>query len=335
MSPDERSLRNLALDYESRDLAGGAWRIAGTVGGVVLGGVLLFAAWLKILDPVTFSEAIHAEGLDFALSARGTALLAIGLEVAIGALLLLGIRRTPVLLAATALVALFLFLTGRTYVLHLRGAVPETHSCGCFGTLVERTPAEAFWQDAALLVPALVLAWVGRPPTWFAWPLRRLAVASGVTLAALLLAAVAPSLPLDDLATKLSPGVNVADVCAGRGDKKACVLDVIPLLAEGRHLVVLPDLADPAFQKRIAEFNDHEASGAEPTLWVLSSEPDPKLDEFKIRKGASFHLQSAPAILLRPLYRRLPRSFLVENGRVVRTWAEIPRVATVVPQGNG
>jgi hypothetical protein len=35
-------------------------------------------------------------------------------------------------------------------------------------------------------------------------------------------------------------------------------------------------------------------------------------------------LHETPQALLRPLYRRLPRSFRVEDGRVTATWAGLP-----------
>ena len=71
-----------------------------------------------------------------------------------------------------ALVVFFLFLTGRAYVRHLQGIEPET-SCGCFGNLVQRTPAEAFWGDMLLMVPALALAFLARDRG--PWPRARLA----------------------------------------------------------------------------------------------------------------------------------------------------------------
>jgi hypothetical protein len=40
--------------------------------------------------------------------------------------------------------------------------------------------------------------------------------------------------------------------------------------------------------------------------------------------GATFQIQEAPPSLLRPLYRRLPRSFLVRDGRIVALYAEPP-----------
>src|SRR6185503_18282754 len=103
---------------------------------------------------------IQTEGLAFLLSAQSVALLALALEVGLGLALLLGVRRLWVLVPAALLVAFFLFLTGRAYWRSAHGLEVDA-GCGCFGNLVERSPAEAFYQDLLMLVPALLLAFVG------------------------------------------------------------------------------------------------------------------------------------------------------------------------------
>src|SRR4030095_4470812 len=133
----------------------------GSFAGAFLGGVLLFAVWTKVLDPASFAEQIHVEGLDFALPAQGVALIALALETGLGLALLLGLRRSWVLVPAALLVAFFLSLTGRAWWLAAHGLRADA-SCGCFGNLIQRTPAEAFWQDLSLLVPPLLLAFLGR-----------------------------------------------------------------------------------------------------------------------------------------------------------------------------
>jgi len=75
------------------------------------------------------------------------------------------------------LVTFFLFLTGRNYWLVMNGLRDPDAACGCFGSLLERTAGEAFWQDLLLLVPPLVLSFWGRPSIPRAFPWRRLAAA--------------------------------------------------------------------------------------------------------------------------------------------------------------
>src|SRR6185436_3309203 len=159
------------------------------------------AVWGKALDPSAFAEQIHTEGLDVLLSAQAVALIALALEAGLGLALLLGVRRLWVLVPAALLVAFFVFLTGRAWWMSAHG-LREAESCGCFGNLVQRTPAEAFWQDLLLLVPALLLAFVARSRS-ARLPTARLAAALAASIAVALFAWKAPELPLDNLATRL------------------------------------------------------------------------------------------------------------------------------------
>jgi uncharacterized membrane protein YphA (DoxX/SURF4 family) len=315
----------------------------GTAAGVFLGAVLLVAAYAKALDPAAFARQIHLDGLDFALPAAAVALAAIGLEVGLGLALVLGLRRLWVLLPAVALVAFFLLLTGRAYWQSAHGTLPEDAGCGCFGNLVERSPAEAFWQDLALLAPALGLAFLGRGRAGNGaddrgergdrgarpFPTGRTAIVLAATAAAVLFAWKAPALPLDDLATRLSPGVRLADLCAGTGKERVCLSDVDAGLATGRCLAVIADLADPAFQKSVCALNAYAAAGQGPALRVLAASTPGEEQAFTWRFGPSFKVVEAPAALLRPLYRRLPRAFVVEDGRVVRTYAGLPPLPSI------
>jgi uncharacterized membrane protein YphA (DoxX/SURF4 family) len=308
---------------EARPAAG--WRrILGTAAGMVLGLVLLVAAWTKALDPLAFAREIESQGLSSAAAAPAMALFAIGLEVGIGVALLLGLRRLWVLLPAAGLVALFLFLTGRAYWLDLRGALPADAGCGCFGNLVQRTPAEAFWQDLAMLVPALLLAFVGRERGGRTFPPLRTAAVALLTLGAVGFAWKAPDLPVDDLATRLKPGVELSTLCAGRDEARTCLDAVVPDLTAGEHLVVLADLDDPGFQEAVADLNALVAGPEAPSLVVLSEATGEEQRAFYWRFGPAFELREAPAALLKPLYRSLPRAFEVRDGRVTRTFRGLP-----------
>lgn len=304
-----------------------AWsRRAGTAGGVLLGLVLLVAAYAKLIHPAAFVEQIAAEGLDVLLSARAVAFLALGLEVAIGLALTSGVRRLWVLVPAALLVAFFLLLTGRSWYLEAHGLTSADGSCGCFGSLVERTPKEAFLQDLALLLPALALAFVGREskrpfPRW------RAACIAALTMASLAFAAKAPELPLDDLATRLKPGVRVADVCTGRGAERLCLDFVLPEALEGEHVVVMLDVASATAGEAVPALNDYVTAGRGPRLWALAAAEPDALHRFYWEKGPVFEIREAPPSLLKPLYRRLPRSFRVREGRVVETYSSLPPLA--------
>jgi uncharacterized membrane protein YphA (DoxX/SURF4 family) len=296
----------------------------GTFGGAFLGCVLLFAVWAKMIDPAAFAEQIQAEGLDGVLPARTVALVALALEAGLGLALLLGLRRLWVLVPATLLVALFLFLTGRAWWLDSRGLLENASSCGCFGNLVERTPEQAFWQDLFLLVPPLALAFLGRERRMRRFPPLHTAVVVFGTVAVLVFAWMAPGLPLDDLATRLRPGVAVDGLCAGRGDSRVCLDSFAPELEEGNHLVVMADLDNPELTGAMDALNAYAGKPDNAPLLVLSPATAEEQRAFFWQWGPAFEIREAPAELLRPLYRSLPRSFLVEDGRVTRTFPGLP-----------
>lgn len=319
---------------EARPRAG--WRRAlGTAAGMVLGLVLLVAAWSKALDPFAFAREIEGQGLASAGAAPAVALIAIGLEVGLGVALLLGLRRLWVLLPAAGMVALFLFLTGRAYWLDLRGVLPADAGCGCFGNLVQRTPAEAFWQDLAMLVPALLLAFVGRERGGRTFPPLRTAAVALVTLGAVGFAWKAPDLPVDDLATRLKPGVELSSLCAGRDETRTCLDAVVPDLTQGEHLVVLADLDDPKLQEAVVGLNALVAGPEAPSLVVLSEDGGEAQRAFYWRFGPAFELREAPAALLKPLYRSLPRAFEVRDGRVIRTFRGLPPLGRAAGDAAG
>ncbi len=308
----------------------GAWfRWIGYFGGAVLGLVLLVAAGAKVLDPAGFAEQIKAEGLDFAISAPTVALIAIGIEVAIGLALLLGMRRLWVLIPSVLLVGFFVFLTARTYVHAIRGDVPDAASCGCFGNLVQRTPAEAFWQDLLLLVPPLALSFLGRPRGG-RFPAGRFAAVVLATGAAVGFAAKASDLPLDDLATRLKPGVAPAEICAGKDSERVCLDALVPGLAEGEHLVVLADLEGAPFLELVPDLNRYAETRATRPLDVLTSSTAETKTSFFWKYGPAFEIREAPPALLRPLYRRLPRAFTVRDGQVVKTFSTVGEIRSAL-----
>ncbi len=340
--------------------AGRLWRWLGTAGGCLLGAVLLVAVWGKALDPHAFAQLLQDEGLlSWAMPATvaggaGTggaggvgaapggqapaipetfeifALAALAVEAALGMALLLGLRRLWVLVPVTLLVALFVALNGRSWWLAAHGQTAAGASCGCFGNLVQRTPAAAFWQDLLLLVPALLLAWRGRAPApRRTAPTARTLVVAVFTAAVVVFAWRAPALPLDDLATRLKPGASVDQLCAGdpRGGG-ACLNTIVPDLDHGNHMVVLDDIDDDALAKAVPALNAYAGSPGAAAVWVLTASDEARQRTFFWKWGPAFRVAEAPAELLRPLYRRLPRSFAVQDGRVTATFSGLPPLPT-------
>ncbi len=294
-------------------------RWVGGAGATVLGVVLLVAVAAKVLHPAAFASRIAAEGLAGWIPPMAMAVSALGLEAGVGTALLLGIRHPALLAVTTLMVALFLFLTGRTYVLVLSGAAPPDDGCGCFGTLLERTPGEAFWGDLGLLLlPLAMVLWASRPFPW-QLPGRRLAATGAVALAVMALAAKAPSLPVDDYATQLRPGVALSELCAGK-DPRVCLDEAVSDLTEGKHWVVVSDLGE-GLEARVDALNQALwGNGRAWGLHVLTAKPAREVDRLRFGRGPAFAIHGdLPEAVLSRLYRTLPRSFLVVDGRVVET----------------
>jgi uncharacterized membrane protein YphA (DoxX/SURF4 family) len=301
-----------------------ARRLASWAGGILLGGVLLIAAWAKFLNPAAFAEQIEGLGLAFVLDARRLAWLGVAVEAGLGVALLLGLRSRWLLIFATALVLFFLLITGRTYVRELRGLPIEEASCGCFGSLIERTPAQAFWQDLFLLIPGLALCWLGRGKQGAASGLRWVAVGA-VSLTAFVLSSRSLALPLDDLATQARPGAAIEELCAGNEARRVCLGQLAPALQTGRTWVVVGDIADDDFARRDTPALNAWIDGhPDQRLMVLVSATLDEQSRFFWKAAPAFELQDAPPALLKSFYRTLPRSFLVENGVIVETALGLP-----------
>ncbi len=300
-----------------------AW--VGRAAAFALGLVLLVATLAKAIDPQSFAELLQAEGLTFGLPPMVAAVLVLAVEGGLGLLLVLGVRRRWSLAAVSVLVVGFVALNGRSWWRAVHGTADEA-SCGCFGNLVQRTPAAAFWQDLALLLPLLLLAWLALPREAPALPRLRTALAAVGTVAIALLAWRAPSLPLDDVATRLRPGVELASVCAGV-NPRICLTDVVPDAASGRAWVVLVDLKDAS--QWADALNRLATTDGQPSVVVLTNATPQEKAAFTWQWGPSFPVHEAPPALLRPLYRRLPRSFLSEDGRVLRTVPGLPPAAAL------
>jgi len=293
--------------------------VVGSLAARFLGLVLLVAAWAKVIDPARFAgELSEMTGAPPALASL-LALAVVGYEAGLGAALLAGWRAVPVLAATSAT---FVFFTG---VVAYQMFFPSESgaSCGCFGMLLERTPAQALTEDV-VLVAVSGLAWIGRTA---AAPRSRLAVAAVAALAAVGLGLAAPSLPLDDHATALAPGMSVDATGLG---------DAVPELATGRHLVLLLDRADPDTVAAVGPLNQGLGlpGGKTPVVGV-AAEDAALAAQFLWTAGPAFEVRSVSPAMLRRLYRTLPRSALLDDGRVVATWNGFPPPAAQAALSRG
>lgn len=293
--------------------------VVGTVSAVLLGLVLIFSAWAKALDPEGFAQLIVERGLMPASLAFWAGLGVIAFEAALGVSLVANLRRPIVLVPAALMMLFFLALSARGYAYPSQ----EASSCGCFGNLIPSSPGQALARDAVLFGLAL-LAFVGRSRQPAARWRFALSAASAVAFGAFALAA--PSLPLDNLATRLKPGVTAASL---RID------EIIPELQDGTRLVLLLDRADETTRAEIARVNEKLALARPDAVFGLARPDDALANEFQWTAGPAFEVRDAPQSMLKPFYRRLPRAFLVDGGTIAKVWEGIPGDDVLVALAEG
>lgn len=145
----------------------------------LLGGVFIFSGLVKCVDPVGTSVFVDKYLATYSLEALlplslGIAVALAVVEVAMGILLVIGVLRRYVSLAATIFLSLF------TVITLLSATVLPIGDCGCFGDAVKLTPWQTFFKNIVLL-PMAVVVWrtsESETPKW-----RRVAIIAIVTLA--------------------------------------------------------------------------------------------------------------------------------------------------------
>jgi len=286
-----------------------SWRrAAGHLGRVVLGLVFLAAGFLKALDPAEFVHQVTGYGLIGPRLAAVAAPALIVVEVVLGVALVAGVR--PLLTASASILLLLLFIGIEAHGL----AVGRTESCGCFGAYIKRTPTEVIGED--LLFIGLAVLAIGGLRGWTGTrPGRAAAVLATAIVLATAFVVASPSLPIDDLITPLRAGRTVADLDLAKR---------LPELTTGRHLVALIDVTDPRAAE-VASALDALASrpGAPPVLG-LSPSSEQEIDTFRWTVVPAFEVKSVDRDVIKRLYRRLPRYFLLDSGRVAAVYDGAP-----------
>jgi hypothetical protein len=212
----------------------------------------------------------------------------------------------------------------------------EQSGCGCLGNFVERTPQQALQEDL-IFVGLAIVAFVGRRPPTAApqprWP--RWAIAFG-GMAGIAFCLLSPRLPLDNMATRLKPGVAIGAVKFG----DQALDNYSAGLQDGRHLVLLWDRSrdDEATKQAVDRINTSMTRLADSgiAVWGLAEKNEELSSQFFWRMGPQFDFIEPPHAFMRALYRKLPRAALIVDKQVVKVWNEIPDEATLqaLPRGE-
>jgi methylamine utilization protein MauE len=275
-------------------------RAGGHLGRLLLGLIFLAAGILKGLDPLEFAHQVAGYGIAGGrLAALGAPALIV-FEIMLGVTLIAGIR--PVVTGLVSVLLLLAFIGIEAYGL-LAG---RTESCGCFGAYVQRTPAEVIGEDLVFVGLGILLLWGLK-----GWSGMRSGRASAVLLAALVVSTTfvvaSPSLPIDAYVTRLRVGRSVADLdLAAR----------VPELQQGRHLVALIDVTDPGAPAVASALDALAGQPGAPPVIGLTPSTEQEIDAFRWTSVPTFEIHRIDRDVIKRLYRKLPRFFVVDSGAV-------------------
>ena len=125
----------------------------------------------------------------------------------------------------------------------------------------------------------------------------------------------------------------MTEICAGTGEDRICLDAIAGELEAGTHLVVIAELEDQALLEAVPWLNELALGSGGPMPWVVTASAPEAVGTFRWTQAPIFELREAPPTLLRPLYRKMPRSFEVVDGRVATTWAGLPPGIDRPPDG--
>jgi hypothetical protein len=287
-------------------------QLASRIGVGLVGAVLLVSGAVKAWEPVLFFwEAVpYTQLLGLSSLWREVATVAVFLapgECVLGVGLLVNWQHRWLPLVALALLVFFLALTAYAWY---SGA---TADCGCFGSLVQRSPGEAAVEDGVLVLVLGLSWWAGRGTAaapragWF------VAAAAIAATAATLLGFVPQTERLDK--SDLLPGVRL------RG------LEVNGLavnLMQGDFLVELMNPKCGHCIDAVPTLNELVAAGDLPRLIALTSfAPDsPDVADFVREHQPGYPLGSVSRTdFFRLTWKHgFPRLALIRDGVVRQVW---------------
>lgn len=260
------------------------------------------ASFLKALDPAAFAEQITLHGFTPAAWGRWLAFFFVAVEAFLAIALVTVFRPRLAFLGSGLLLLLFI---GVTAVAWARG---NTAGCGCFGRLASRHPREVILEDAGFL--ALAVVGFVAAHSWSTGRRSKGAFAALVPLA-LLLPALGPRIPADDLITDFRVGTDLTDLAAE---------DLPGALNEGEILLVLVGRDCRPCDEGLDRLNDVAGREGGPQVVAVYSGTRAEARSWALDRVPAFAVGSAPEKVLRQYYRALPQAALLRQGRVVKVW---------------
>lgn len=293
---------------------------------IFMGLVFLIAGGLKAYEPLDFIRQIGDYQL---LTSPGpikvVAWVMIAVEIALGTALIVGYRRrVSVPLAAVVLVG---FLVTLGWAWH----VGATEDCGCFGSWVKRTPAEAFMEDLFML-GAICFAWwlhrheeVGvsrwRPATVL------LSALIGLSVTALASNSARQS---DDPMQRMKARATQPNLFENVN------VEGVPVdVKVGTRVIALIDTGCSHCQASVPELNrlSGELKASDTPLVALCSNRPEEVEAFVAKYKAEFPMGRVSYDDFTRLFERgkPPRMLLIQDGALLRLWdGVVPPISEVM-----
>jgi hypothetical protein len=293
-----------------------SWQSAcGAAARWLMGIIFVVAGLAKAYEPIVFYwEAIsYVELLNVPRDAwpqLGAIVVFIlpALETGIGVALLANWQRRWSFPLAVGLLGFFIALTGHAW------QQEADINCGCFGTLVDRTPGEALIEDLAMM-GLLLVAWRFGSQRWTPSFITRRSVI-GVTAVALVLVLVGYLPESDRMASSdLKPGVTLTGIELSDSE-----ID----LSEGTYLVELFSPRCGRCAAVVPKLNHWaETPGMPPIVALHTFAPESShLAEFVKQLQPKYSIATISGSDWKRLTWRhgWPRLALVQNGEIRRVW---------------
>jgi len=292
---------------------------------IAIGMVFLVAGALKAWEPLDFIRLIGDHQILTALPViRVTAWVLILFEIALGTALIIGYRRRwSVPLGILALLG-FLGVLGWAWY------SGSTADCGCFGSWVKRTPAQAFTEDLIMLTATCFALWLHRHETTglSRWRPATVVLATLIGFSVTVYASNSARQSEDPL-QRLQAVTTTPSLFAG-----VTIEGLSINIEQGRYLVVLLDTGCEHCQASVPELNrlHQELQPHGVPLVALCSNPPADIAGFTTRFKAEFPLGQISFDNFRRLFERgkPPRLLLVDNGGLLRIWdGQVPPVTEI------
>lgn len=299
--------------------AQGKWKIPLAYAlGLVAAGILAVAAFYKAGDPGLFFDQISAHQVTPPSWSPYVAYFFITVELLAAAAFVAFIW--PRLVFASTILMMLGFI-GVTAWAWMQG---NTEGCGCFGRLLERGPEEVIIEDLIVILLSVIGlhltgGWRWRNPRAFRTRPWQWCFAGPLIILALVLTVFGPALPLDEVIVGIRPGTDLSDMA---------LQGVRFPLDEGLVLLALVGPDCPRCDAGIPALKQIAAEQRVPhvlAVYPVTPEQRGAAQAWRLKHRPNFPIATAAARALRQYYRRLPTTFLLRDGRIVRTWwGQIP-----------